>query len=55
MAALQRWMPIYLKHAQHRLQEQIHGFDLTIEDVYNMQNMCAYEVISTAVMFSCCL
>jgi len=53
MAALLDWSSIYLKHAHSRLKKQIRGFDLTIEDVYDMQNMCAYEVISTAAMFSC--
>jgi hypothetical protein len=43
MPYLQQWTGIYLKDAQARLQEQIVGFDLTIEDTYVLQQMCAYE------------
>ena len=42
---LQRWANIYLKHARKRLQKQLHGLDLSIEDVHTMQQMCAYEVL----------
>jgi hypothetical protein len=38
------WADIYLQDAQKRLAKEIKGFDLTIEDVYTMQQMCAYEV-----------
>jgi hypothetical protein len=41
---VQEWANIYLKAAQDRLQRQIDGYTLTIEDVYTMQQMCAYEV-----------
>jgi hypothetical protein len=41
---VKEWSNIYLKEAQDRLQKQIDGFTLTIEDVYTMQQMCAYEV-----------
>lgn len=27
-----------------RLVKEINGFDLTVEDVFSMQQMCAYEV-----------
>jgi hypothetical protein len=43
---VKEWSDIYLKEAQHRLQRQIDGYALTIEDVYTMQQMCAYEVSS---------
>lgn len=39
-----RWADIYLKDARARLATEIKGFDLTVEDVYTMQQMCAYEV-----------
>jgi hypothetical protein len=43
-AFVKEWSDIYLKEAQGRLQTQIDGYALTIEDVYTMQQMCAYEV-----------
>jgi hypothetical protein len=39
------WADIYLQDARRRLQEQLHGLDLSIEDVYTMQMMCPYEVL----------
>jgi hypothetical protein len=41
---VKKWASIYLKAAQYRLQKQIDGYTFTIEDVYIMQQMCAYEV-----------
>jgi len=41
---LKEWANTYLKETQDRLQKQIDGYPLTIEDVYTMQQMCAYEV-----------
>jgi len=41
---LQKWAAIYLADALARLQAQISGYTLTIEDVYTMQQTCAYEV-----------
>ena len=41
---MKEWASIYLKAAQDRLQMQIDGYTFTIEDVYIMQQMCAYEV-----------
>jgi hypothetical protein len=40
-----RWADIYLKDARKRLQEQLHGLDLSIQDVYNIQQLCPYEVL----------
>ena len=42
---LAKWQSIYLKHAKKRLQAQMHGLELTYEDVHTMQ-----LVSSTAVM-----
>jgi hypothetical protein len=45
------WMSFfvrYLKGAQDRLNRWLHGLDLTIEDIYTMQQMCAYEVCSVS-------
>lgn len=41
---MKKWAGIYLKAAQDRLQKQIDGYTFTIEEVYTMQQMCAYEV-----------
>ena len=48
---MKRWAEIYLKDAKERLSAQIKGFDLTTEDVYIMQQTCAYEVIFFAGLF----
>ena len=42
---IERWANIYLKDARKRLKKQLHGLDLSIEDVYIMQQMCPYEVL----------
>ena len=39
-----RWTSIYLKDALSRLQEQLKGYMLSVEDVYAFQHLCAYEV-----------
>ena len=50
MTYVREWAGIYLKEAQGRLQADLkpaeggQGFNLEIEDVYRMQQMCAYEV-----------
>ena len=41
---ISRWAEKYLRHAQKRLQKHLHGLELSIQDVYIMQQMCAYEV-----------
>ncbi|EDR10844.1 phytase, partial [Laccaria bicolor S238N-H82] len=43
---LERWATLYLRDARRRLVTQLGGFDLTIEDVYTMQQMCAYETVA---------
>ncbi|KAH7929279.1 phosphoglycerate mutase-like protein [Leucogyrophana mollusca] len=43
---VKEWTSIYLKHAHKRLQHHLRGFKLTIEDVYTMQQMCAYETVA---------
>ena len=47
---VERWANIYLKEAHARLAPQLHGYDLSIQDVYTMQQLCAYEV--SAILFS---
>ncbi|EKM51374.1 uncharacterized protein PHACADRAFT_129290 [Phanerochaete carnosa HHB-10118-sp] len=43
---VRKWAEVYLKDAQARLAPQIHGYNLTIEDVYTLQQMCAYETVA---------
>jgi len=45
-AFVKEWTNIYLKGAQGRLQRQLDGYTFTIEDVYTMQQMCAYETVA---------
>ncbi|KAF8309680.1 phosphoglycerate mutase-like protein [Clavulina sp. PMI_390] len=40
------WLSIYLKDAKQRIQKQLKGFDLSYEDVYTMQQVCAYETVA---------
>lgn len=41
---ISRWASRYLKEARKRLASQIKGYSLTYEDIYSMQQTCAYEV-----------
>ncbi|KAG5727396.1 3-phytase A [Termitomyces sp. T112] len=43
---VKRWAEIYLVEALARLQPYIKGYALSIEDVYVMQQMCAYETVA---------
>ncbi|KAG7086430.1 hypothetical protein E1B28_002384 [Marasmius oreades] len=43
---VKRWAEKYLQSARKRLQAQIPGYELTIEDVFTMQQMCAYETVA---------
>ncbi|KAH0831037.1 phosphoglycerate mutase-like protein [Lanmaoa asiatica] len=49
---IKEWTGIYLKEAQKRLQADLkpteggQGFNLEVEDVYRMQQMCAYETVA---------
>ncbi|KAH9079225.1 phosphoglycerate mutase-like protein [Lactarius deliciosus] len=43
---LKEWTSVYLKETRDRLQQHIDGYALTIEDVYTMQQMCAYETVA---------
>lgn len=40
------WKEVYLKAALGRLQPMITGYNLTINDLYVMQELCAYEVVA---------
>ncbi|KAH9940025.1 phytase [Epithele typhae] len=43
---VREWAETYLQGAFLRLSPMLKGFPLTIEDVYTMQQLCAYETIS---------
>ncbi|KAH6919137.1 histidine phosphatase superfamily [Coprinopsis sp. MPI-PUGE-AT-0042] len=43
---IEKWAAIYLKDAHERLSKELKGFDLTIEEVYMMQQTCAYETVA---------
>ena len=44
--AAEDWEKVYLKDAVKRLQAYIKGVTLSIDDVYSMQNLCAFETVS---------
>ncbi|KAF9559236.1 phytase [Agrocybe pediades] len=41
-----KWVERYIVHAQKRLQTHMHGMNLTINDVYTMQQLCAFETVA---------
>jgi len=43
---VKKWAGKYLAEARKRLNGQLHGLELTIEDVYTMQQMCPYETVA---------
>jgi len=43
---VREWAGIYLQAAVERLGPQLHGYDLSIEDVYTLQQLCAYETVA---------
>jgi hypothetical protein len=47
-----KWVDIYLQDALKRLQKNVVGLNLTVADVFEMQDLCAYEVRFMRKMFS---
>jgi hypothetical protein len=41
---MKQWISVYLEDAKTRIQRYVDGYTLTLEDVFAMQSMCAYEV-----------
>ncbi|KAF8214171.1 phosphoglycerate mutase-like protein [Mycena galopus ATCC 62051] len=41
-----KWADVYLKSAVKRLRPQMVGYELSVEDVYVLQQMCAYETVA---------
>ncbi|KIJ68571.1 hypothetical protein HYDPIDRAFT_173254 [Hydnomerulius pinastri MD-312] len=50
-----KWAEIYLQSALSRLQPMITGYNLTISDLVNMQEMCAYETVALGSSKFCAL
>jgi hypothetical protein len=44
MYYVKQWVGVYLPKAHARIQALLEGVRLSLEDVYAMQMMCAYEV-----------
>lgn len=40
---MKQWISVYLKDAKTRIQGYLDGYTLTLEDLFAMQTMCAYE------------
>lgn len=53
-ALAQKWIAKYLAPATTRLAPMVHGVDLNIIDIFEMQLTCAYEVSLTANISSFC-
>ncbi|KAI9053775.1 hypothetical protein LZ554_002724 [Drepanopeziza brunnea f. sp. 'monogermtubi'] len=51
--ATAEWVGVYLKDATERLRPLVKGYELTIEDVYAMQNMCPYETVAYGYSVFC--
>ncbi|KAI0782986.1 phosphoglycerate mutase-like protein [Abortiporus biennis] len=43
---VREWAKIYLANAHARLAPLLRGYSLTIEDIYTLQQMCAYETVA---------
>jgi len=50
---VRQWADIYLADAHARLAPLMQGYDLTIEDVYTFQQMCAYETVAIGYSSFC--
>ncbi|KAJ3775329.1 phosphoglycerate mutase-like protein [Lentinula raphanica] len=50
---VERWTEIYLNATRDRLQSHLKGYDLSIEDVYTMQQLCAYETVAIGYSVFC--
>ncbi|KAI0791592.1 phosphoglycerate mutase-like protein [Irpex lacteus] len=50
---VEKWANIYLKEAHARLAPQLKGYDLSVEDVYTLQQLCAYETVAVGYSKFC--
>ncbi|ORY55956.1 histidine phosphatase superfamily [Leucosporidium creatinivorum] len=54
-AKMNEWISVYLTDAWKRLGKQVEGVQLTLRDVFNMQLMCAYELVALGGSEFCAL
>ncbi|KIM23174.1 hypothetical protein M408DRAFT_332472 [Serendipita vermifera MAFF 305830] len=52
---VKQWVSVYLVDAQQRIQSLLEGYELSMEDLYAMQMMCAYETVSLGYSSFCSL
>ncbi|GFZ52138.1 hypothetical protein JCM24511_09911 [Saitozyma sp. JCM 24511] len=50
---LHQWDDVFLKDARKRLQKHITGYDLSINDVKDFMDMCAYETVALGYSAFC--
>ncbi|KAF8330828.1 phosphoglycerate mutase-like protein [Cantharellus anzutake] len=50
---VEEWTATYLRKALKRHQAQLKGLELTIEDMYTMQQLCAYETVALGYSAFC--
>ncbi|KIJ33558.1 hypothetical protein M422DRAFT_35479 [Sphaerobolus stellatus SS14] len=55
LSYMKEWTSIYLKDARKRIQAQLNGFKLSTEDVYILQQLCAYETVALGHSSFCAL
>lgn len=48
-----KWAEVYLKDALSRISSQIEGLNLTITDVFEMQELCAFETVALGASAFC--
>jgi Histidine phosphatase superfamily (branch 2) len=51
--ALAEWETIYLANATTRINSMITGLNFTVSDLYNMQQLCAYETVAIGYSSFC--
>ncbi|KAJ3742522.1 phosphoglycerate mutase-like protein [Lentinula detonsa] len=52
---VERWAERYLNETRERIQGMLEGYEVSVEDVYTMQQMCAYETVSLGFSKFCTL
>ncbi|KAG8816435.1 hypothetical protein FRC17_000336 [Serendipita sp. 399] len=50
---VKKWVPVYLQEALPRIQALLQGYTLSLEDVYTMQMLCAYETVALGYSSFC--
>ncbi|KAG8816269.1 hypothetical protein FRC17_000379 [Serendipita sp. 399] len=49
----QKWVGVYLQEAHHRIQGLLDGYALSVEDLFAMQMLCAYETVALGYSSFC--